>query len=196
MTNLKTLQQQGYFKYIGLSEVNAETIRAAASVAPIAAVEVEFSPFCLDITENGVLQACNELGIAVVAYAPLAGGLLGGRIRSVKDIPEGDERHNLPRYYPENFDANLRLADSIHEAAAREGLATPDLVFAWLRRQGPRILVLPGATRPQTAEANAFAVRSSISDDTYQILNEQIYQLAKQVSGTRYTEAGMASVGG
>lgn len=193
-TNLLTLKKQELFSFIGLSEVNAETIRAAASVAPIAAVEVEFSPFSLDIVESNVLQTCNELGIAIVAYSPLSRGLLSGQIKSPSDIPEGDFRHVLPRYAPENFPLNLRLADSIHAIAERANVSLPALVYAWLRRQGPQVLALPGSTRPETAKVNALAAQVNISDSIYEELNAQIQQIASQVSGSRYPGAAMGSV--
>lgn len=193
-TNLQTLQQEGLFEFIGLSEVNAETIRAAASVAPIAAVEVEFSPFSLDIVEAGVLQACNELDIAVVAYSPLSRGLLGGQIKSPEDLPEGDIRHHVPRYAPENFPLNLKLADSIHQIAERAGVSLPALVYAWLRRQGPRVLALPGSSRPETAMKNALAAHVTISDSVYKELDSHIQKLAKHVSGSRYPSAAMGAL--
>lgn len=192
--NLKTLQKEGHFKYIGLSEVGAETIRAFSTVAPIAAVEFELSPFTLDALEQGVVQACNDLGIAIIAYSPLARGLLSGQIKSIDDVPAGDVRLHLPRYQPGVFELNLKLADSIHAIAQRQGISTPALVYAWLRRQGPRVLALPGSTRPETATDNALAAGATISDDVYNELNAQIHTLSKQVQGLRYPKVAMDGV--
>lgn len=98
MRTLDALRKEGHFKYIGLSEVSAATIRKAHAVAPVAAVEVEYSPFSLDIEKNGVLDTCKELGITIIAYSPLGRGLLSGKIKSIDDIPEGDHRRNFDRF--------------------------------------------------------------------------------------------------
>jgi pyridoxine 4-dehydrogenase len=101
MRALVKLKDEGKIRGIGLSEVRAETIRRAAAVAPIAAVEIELSLTSRDVLTNGVASTCAELGIPIVAYSPLGRGLLTGRFRSTSDIPEGDFRRSQPRFQDE-----------------------------------------------------------------------------------------------
>ena len=113
--------QAGKIGGISLSEVKAETIRRAAKVHPIAAVEVEFSLWATDILENGVAAACAEHNIPLIAYSPLGRGFLTGEIKKPEDIPEGDFRKHLPRFQPDVFDQNLELVTELEELAARKG---------------------------------------------------------------------------
>lgn len=98
MEILLRLRNEGHFKDIGLSEASAETIKRAAKVGPVAAVEIEYSPFPLKIEHNGVLAACKELKIPIVAHSPLGRGLLTGSIRKPEDIPEDDRRRTFDRF--------------------------------------------------------------------------------------------------
>lgn len=108
--NLKTLIDEGYFSHISLSEVNANTIREAAAVHPIAAVEVEYSPFAMEIEHNDVLQACKENDIAVIAYSPVGRGMFGS-IKKREDLAEDDHRRHMPRFSAENFPSNIKLTE-------------------------------------------------------------------------------------
>jgi len=89
---LKQLKQEGKVKYIGLSECSSDSLRRACKVEHIDAVQIEYSPFSLDIeTEQiGLMKTCRELGVAIVAYSPIGRGMLGGQIRSPKDFEEGE----------------------------------------------------------------------------------------------------------
>lgn len=106
---------------ISLSECSEDTIRRAAKEVTVSAVEVEFSLWSTEILENGVAKACAELDIPIVAYSPLGRGFLTGEIKKLEDIPEGDFRRTIPRFYPENFDKNLELVTQIEELAKRKG---------------------------------------------------------------------------
>jgi len=136
---MKELVEQGKVRYLGLSECSARTLRRANSVHPIAAVEMEFSPFALEIEDPaiGVLEAARECGTTVVAYAPLGKGFLTGAIRSRDDFPDGDARKTMfPRFSDENFGGNLRLVEELTKLAEEKGVKTSQLVLAWILAQG------------------------------------------------------------
>lgn len=106
-------RKAGKFKYLGISECSAETLRKAAKVVKVDAVQTEYSPWTLDIEENGLLQACRELGVAVVAYSPLGRGFLTGKYQSPDDFEEGDFRRMTPRFSKENFPKNLEVGSCL-----------------------------------------------------------------------------------
>lgn len=138
---LKKLKQEGKIKYLGLSECSSETLRRACKVAHIDAVQIEYSPFSLDIeTEQiGLMKTCRELGCAIVAYSPIGRGMLGGQIRSPKDFEEGDFRTFAPRFSEENFPKNLKLVDQITELAKKKNCTASQLTLAWELAQGDDI---------------------------------------------------------
>ncbi|KAJ1954346.1 hypothetical protein GGI12_005808, partial [Dipsacomyces acuminosporus] len=115
------LVNRGKVRYLGLSECSAETLRRAYKVHPIAAVQVEYNCWSLDIETNGLLDACRELGVTIVAYAPLGRGFMTGQIRSYDDLPENDFRRGNPRFQPENFHHNLRLVEAFETMAKKKG---------------------------------------------------------------------------
>jgi aryl-alcohol dehydrogenase-like predicted oxidoreductase len=115
------LKKEGKIDYLGLSEVSTEALRRAHAVHPITAVEVEYSPFAMDIEseEIGLLETCKERGVAIITYSPLGRGFLTGRFKSPADFHEGDARKFFPRYSPANFPKNLKLVEEL-KAVARE----------------------------------------------------------------------------
>ncbi|KAF1975487.1 Aldo/keto reductase [Bimuria novae-zelandiae CBS 107.79] len=139
------LKQEGKIGAIGLSEVSAATIRRAEKVHHIDAVQLEYSPFALEIESEqiGILQTCRELGISVIAYSPQGRGFLTGQIQSPDDFEEGDFRKYAPRYSKENFPKNLRLVQKLQEFAARKDCTAGQLSLAWLLAQGPDITAIP-----------------------------------------------------
>jgi aryl-alcohol dehydrogenase-like predicted oxidoreductase len=124
----------GKVKYLGLSECSAETLRRAQKVHPIAAGQIEYSPFTMDTEDPNIalLKTCRELGVATVAYSPLGGGFLTGQYKSPADFEEGDARVNWPRFSAENFPKNLKLVDQIAELAKKKGCTAGQLTLAWL----------------------------------------------------------------
>ena len=111
---------EGKIKHIGLSEAGPETLRRAAAVAPISALQSEYSLWERDVEED-ILPTCRELGIGFVPYSPLGRGFLTGSIRSLDDLPENDWRRQDPRYQGDNFAANLKVVDVVGEVAAKHG---------------------------------------------------------------------------
>jgi aryl-alcohol dehydrogenase-like predicted oxidoreductase len=147
----------GKVRRIGVSELSAGTLRRAAAAAPIAALQSEYSLFTRDVETNGVLAAARELGIALVAYAPLGRGMLTGTLRSANALAEGDVRRRVPRFDPGNFERNLALVDAL-TAIARQHRCTPaQLALAWVLSRGDDVFALPGCERVAHAEENAAA---------------------------------------
>ncbi|KAL9536271.1 Pyridoxal reductase [Sphaerulina musiva] len=154
---------------ISLSECSANSIRRAAKVAKIDAVEVEFSLWATEILENGVAAACAELDIPIVAYSPLGRGFLTGDIKKPEDIPEDDMRRHMPRFQPENFGQNLKLLTEVEKLAQRKGVKPGQLAMAWVRAQSskpgmPKFIPIPGATTPERVKENMVEVDLSEAD--------------------------------
>ncbi|KAK4165710.1 pyridoxal reductase [Cladorrhinum sp. PSN259] len=192
---VKALQEQvdaGNIGGISLSEVSATTIRRAAKVAKIQSVEIELSLWETTPLENGVLEACAELDIPVLAYSPLGRGILTGQIKSPDDIPEGDYRRTVPRYQPGAFEANLRLVDEVKKLAAKKGCTPGQIAINWVialgKRPGmPKIIPIPGASSPERVKENATRIDLS-EEDLVEI--ERIVREFKPI-GERYNEHGM-----
>jgi pyridoxine 4-dehydrogenase len=155
---------------IGLSEVSAATIRRAAAVHPIAAVEVEFSLFSTDIQTNGVAATCAELDIPIVAYSPLGRGFLTGQIKSFSDVTEFQKMG--PRFHEENFHKNLELVETIKKVAERKGCTSAQLAIGWVTAHSgaeagvaqPIIIPLPGATTVSRVQENMKDVQLTTED--------------------------------
>ena len=186
------LKNEGKIKYLGLSEISSDTLRRAHAVHPISAVQVEYSPFALEIESKQIdlLATCRELGVAVVAYSPLCRGILGGALRSPDDFAKDDARRMLPRFSPENFSKNLKLVDQITELADKKGVKASQLTLAWLMAQGDDIFPIPGTTNINRLKENlgSFEVKLSKEED------QQIRKACEEgdVSGDRYDPQFMA----
>jgi aryl-alcohol dehydrogenase-like predicted oxidoreductase len=139
------LKEAGKIGAIGLSEISAATLRRAQKVHPIAALQIEYSPFALDIenSEINVLNTCRELGVSVVAYSPLGRGFLTGQLKSPDDFEDGDFRKYAPRYSKENFPNNIKLVHVLETLALDKGCTPGQLALAWLLEQGDDIVPIP-----------------------------------------------------
>ncbi|KIW35163.1 uncharacterized protein PV07_01877 [Cladophialophora immunda] len=186
---MKELQDAGKVKYLGLSECSAETLRRACKVAHIDALQIEYSPFSMDIEspQIGLLKACRELGVAVVAYSPLGRGFLTGGIRSRADFEEGDFRTFAPRFSEENFPKNLKLVDDIKAIADEKGCTPGQLVLAFLMAQGDDIFPIPGTTRIKNFDENMGSLKVKITSEENAKIRKVID--AAEVHGARYPEA-------
>jgi aryl-alcohol dehydrogenase-like predicted oxidoreductase len=181
----------GKVKYLGLSEVSSETLRRAHKVHPIAAVQVEYSPFALEIESQQIdlLKTCRELGVAVVAYSPLNRGMLTGALKSPDDFEEGDFRRHAPRFSKENFPKNIKLADRIAEIAKTKGVTPSQLTLAWLMAQGEDIFPIPGTTKPERLEENVASVKVQLTKEEEQTIRRACEEA--EISGGRYPESFM-----
>ncbi|KAI0818942.1 aldo/keto reductase [Irpex lacteus] len=165
--NMKTLVDRGLFDHIGLSEVSAETLRRANAVHPISVVEIEVSPWAIEEETKKVLAAAAELGVSVAAYSPLGRGFLTGKYKSVDDFPEGDIRHNFPRFKnPEFFAHNMKLVDKLKAVAEKKGITPGQLTLAWVASLHPRLVIpLPGSSHPTRTIENTLAGDVELSEE-------------------------------
>ncbi|KAK2763225.1 hypothetical protein FQN54_009861 [Arachnomyces sp. PD_36] len=187
------LKEEGKIRYLGLCEVSAETLRRAHAVHPITALQIEYSPLFLDIENEqiGLLKTCRELGVAVVAYAPLGRGMLTGRYRSRDDLEDGDWRKLIsPRFAEGNFESNLMFADQIGELAEEKGCTAAQLVLAWLMAQGEDIFPIPGTKNITYAEENLGALELTLTEEEIQAVRDIAENV--EVAGDRYDQ-GMLS---
>ncbi|KAJ3123664.1 hypothetical protein HK100_011528 [Physocladia obscura] len=148
------LVKEGKVIYIGLSAASAKTIRRAHKGHPIAAVQVEYSPWTTLIEDNGVLDTCKELGIVVVTFSPIGLCFLTGQYKSIDDFEPNDMRRFLPRFQGNAFAENLKLVDALKKIANTKGCTVTQLTLAWVAAQGPHIIPIPGAKRISRLEEN------------------------------------------
>lgn len=182
------LVQEGKVRHIGLSEAAAATVRRAAAVHPITALQSEYSLWERDIEED-ILPTCRELGVGFVPYSPLGRGFLTGQIKSRADLPEGDFRLGDPRYAEGNFEKNMEIVDVVLGVAARHNASGAQVALAWLLAQGPDIVPIPGSKRRATLEDSMAAADLELTADDLAALDA-----ARAVAGPRYGEAGMKAV--
>ncbi|HXB33005.1 MAG TPA: aldo/keto reductase [Puia sp.] len=180
---LADLVEKGVIRYVGLSETSAATIRKAAAVHPITALQIEYSLWSRDI-EAEVLPTIRELGIGLVAYAPLSRGFLSGEFKAPEDIK--DSRANMPRYQGENFYKNLELVEKIKTLAAEKGCTPSQLAIAWVMAQGEDIITIPGTKHIKYLEENIAAENVQLSREDLQSIEAIVP--AGIVAGTRYPE--------
>jgi aryl-alcohol dehydrogenase-like predicted oxidoreductase len=184
--------EQGKVKAIGLSEVTADTLRAAAKVHPVAAVQSEYSIFSRNV-EDDVLPACRDLGATFVAYSPLGRGMLTGSF--TKDWkPTGmDFRAAMqPRYSQENIANNLALVAEVERVAKDKGVSPGEVALAWVLGRGENIVTIPGTTKLANLKSNLASADVKLDAADVSSLNA----LAAKVKGERYDEAGMKSLNG
>jgi aryl-alcohol dehydrogenase-like predicted oxidoreductase len=163
------LVKAGKVRHLGLSEAAPATIRRAAKVHAIAALQTEYSLWSRDV-EDEILATVRELGIGLVAYSPLGRGFLTGQFKSIDDLPADDVRRNMPRFQGENFRKNLELVKKIEELAAAKGCTPSQLALAWVLDQGDDIVPIPGTKRVKYLDDNLGAVNVSLTaDDLAQI---------------------------
>ena len=150
------LVEAGKVRHLGLSEAGPETLRRAAAVHPIAALQTEYSLWTRDV-EAEVLPTARELGIGFVAYSPLGRGFLTGRFASPADIPAGDFRAANPRFQGENFERNAEIVARVRRLAEAKGVTAGQLALAWVLAQGDDVVPIPGTKRRAYVEENVAA---------------------------------------
>jgi aryl-alcohol dehydrogenase-like predicted oxidoreductase len=180
------LVKAGKVKHLGLSEASVQTIRRAAKVHKIAALQTEYSLWTRDV-EAEILPTVKELGIGFVAYSPLGRGFLSGQFKKPEDIPEGDYRRSNPRFQGENFQQNLRLVAKVEEIAKEKSVTPSQLALAWVMSRG--VVPIPGTKRRKYVEENARACDIQLSQKDLQRL-----EAVGVAAGTRYPEQGMKAV--
>jgi aryl-alcohol dehydrogenase-like predicted oxidoreductase len=175
----------GKVGYVGLSEAGPATIRRAASVHPICALQTEYSLWSRD-PEDELLGVCRELGIGFVAYSPLGRGFLSGEIRSVDDLAEGDRRLQMPRFQGDNFKRNLELVERVTQIANEKGVSPSQLALAWVLHQGEDVVPIPGTKRRSYLEENAAAADITFTQDELDRIDKA--SPSGSASGDRYPD--------
>jgi len=182
------LVKEGKVRFLGLSEAGPNTIRRAAAVHPITALQSEYSLWTRE-HEDGSLPICRELGIGIVAYSPLGRGFLTGTIRTPADLAADDFRRTNPRFEEENLRKNLALADRIRQMAAQKGCTAAQLALAWVLDRGEDVIPIPGTKRRRWLEENVAALELALTDEDRQRL--EAIAPKGVAAGERYGEAMM-----
>jgi aryl-alcohol dehydrogenase-like predicted oxidoreductase len=185
------LVEQGKVRHLGLSEVSADTLRAAASVHPVAALQSEWSLFTRGL-EAEIVPTARELRVGLVPYSPIGRGLLAGALTSAGDLSADDFRRNHPRFSRENLEHNLELIRRLRTIAEDAGCTPVQLALAWLLKQGDDVVPIPGTKHVRYLEENVAAADVRLSDEQLRRLEELFPPGA--VAGERYNESGMAAV--
>lgn len=165
------LVQAGKVRYLGLSEATPEIIRRAHGVAPISALQTEYSLWSREV-EAEILPTVRELGIGFVSYSPLGRGFLTGTITSRDDLDADDWRLHSPRFSSENLDKNLELAKHVKDLAASKRVTPAQLALAWVLVQGDDITSIPGTKRIKYLEDNARATEIAFSDEELRAIDD------------------------
>jgi aryl-alcohol dehydrogenase-like predicted oxidoreductase len=187
------LVEAGKVRTLGLSEAGPETLRRAARVHPVAALQSEYSLWTRDVESNGVLAACRELGITFVPYSPLGRGFLTGAIQKLDDLDASDwRRTNYPRLQQEALQANLKLAAAVKELAAEKRITPAQLALAWILAQGEDMVPIPGTKRVRYLEDNMGALKAKLTAADLKKISAKLAEF--QVVGERYTPEMMALV--
>lgn len=189
---LAELVSAGKVRMIGLSEAGPETLRRAAKVHPIAALQSEYSLWSRDVEVNGILAACRELGITFVPYSPLGRGFLTGAIQKLEDLDPSDWRRTNPRFGEKALQENLKLVATVKELATAKGVTPAQLALAWVLSQGKDMVPIPGTKRVRYLEENMGALQVNLTESDRKNIAERLSQI--QVVGERYAPAMMVLV--
>jgi aryl-alcohol dehydrogenase-like predicted oxidoreductase len=184
------LVKEGKVRHLGLSEASPKTLRRAARVHPIAALQTEYSLWTRD-PEDEVIPTCHELGVGFVAYSPLGRGLLTGKLKQA-DLAADDYRRLTPRFQGENFDRNVELVARVEAMAKEKNCKPAQLALAWVLAQGEDIVPIPGTKRRSYLEENVAALVVKLTKDDLARLDELMPQGA--AAGPRYPEEMMKAV--
>ncbi|RSM74610.1 aldo/keto reductase [Kibdelosporangium aridum] len=183
------LVEAGKVRYIGLSEAGAESLRRAAAVHPISALQSEWSLWTRDI-EGEILDTCRQLGIGIVPFSPLGRGFLTGRV--TQDLAEGDARRDLPRFTGDNYDRNYAIVEALKALAEKLGVTPGQLALAWVQSQGADVVPIPGTKRRTYLAENVAAATIELAAEDL----AQISSVAGEVAGERYSAEALKLVNG
>ena len=179
---MSDLVKQGKIKYLGLSEVNAETIRRANKVHPITAIQSEYSLWSRE-PEQEIFDVCKELGITFVSYSPLGRGFLTGAIKSRADFEPGDFRLNNPRFTEEAMAENIQFVTILDQLAKEKGVSKAQIALAWILSQNDEITAIPGTRKIHRLEENLGAYNVVLSQDDLDLIEASVPEIT---IGSRY----------
>ncbi|CAA7270045.1 unnamed protein product [Cyclocybe aegerita] len=193
LESLRPAVESGKVRWLGLSECSVDTLKRAKKVKglgeKVIAVQLEYSPFTLDVEKNGMADACKELGVSLVAYSPLGRGLVSGRYRSRADLDPQDGRLWLPRFSEENFHKNLLIVDKLKAVADRIGCTPSQVTLAWILAEHPDWAVIPGSRSIDRLEENTKASEVVLSPEDVKHLRKLVEEA--EVAGNRYMDSLM-----
>ena len=190
---VRDLIAEGKARWFGLSEPGVQTLRRAHAVQPVSAVQNEYSLWWRAVETNGILAACDELGIGLVPYSPLGKGFLTGAMTADTRFGEGDFRASVPRFAPEAMAHNLALVDLLRAVAAEKGATPAQIALAWLLAQRPYVVPIPGTTKSARLAENIGA--ASVELSAAELASLTTAAAAITVEGERYAPAHLAWVG-
>jgi aryl-alcohol dehydrogenase-like predicted oxidoreductase len=190
---VKELITEGKVKHFGLSEPGAQTVRRAHAVQPVTALQNEYSLWTRGPETNGILEACDELGIGFVPYSPLGRGFLTGAMGKESKLPEGDFRSTIPRFSSEAMEKNQALVDILKRVAEEKGATPAQVALAWLLAQRPYIVPIPGTTKLHRLEENIGAADVELSESDVKEIEDSASQI--QIEGERYAPQQLVMVG-
>jgi aryl-alcohol dehydrogenase-like predicted oxidoreductase len=188
---MKELMNEGKIMAIGLSEVSAKTLVKASQIAPITAIQSEYSLWTRD-PEDGILDSCLKVGTRFVAYSPMGRGFLTGKLDKNISKKEGDLRARLPRFQPEAFEKNARLLDVISKIANELNATNAQISLAWVLSQNPIIKAIPGTTTTKHLQDNFDSQNITLEDEHLKILRDAF--LPEKIDGQRYPEPLLKTV--
>jgi len=189
---VKDLIHEGKVRHFGLSEASATTIRRAHNVQPVAALQSEYSLWWRE-PEQEIIPTLEELGIGLVPFSPLGKGFLTGAINKDTEFDKSDFRNIVPRFSPENRDANQTLVELIGDFAKQKNATPAQIALAWLLAQKPWIVPIPGTTKLHRLEENLGGASVELSVDDNRLLTEATSKV--NVQGARYPETLQKLVG-
>ncbi len=179
---MSELVKQGKVKHLGLSEVNAETLRRAHAVHPITALQTEYSLWSRE-PEKEIFDVCKELGITFVAYSPLGRGFLTGAIKSRADLETSDWRLTLPRFTDEAIKENLKFVEVIDQIAQSKNVSKAQVALAWVLSQNDEIITIPGTRKVHRLEENLGAFKVELTKTDLAVIQKS---MPSETIGTRY----------
>lgn len=191
---INDLIKEGKVQRWGLCEVSADTIRKAHFVCPVTAIQSEYHLMHRIVEENGVLDACRELGIGFVPYSPLNRGFLGGCINEYTLFDtSNDNRHTLPRFQPEAIRANTRIVNELQQFGRTCGMTSSQVALGWLLHKAPWIVPIPGTTKESHLIENLHTLSFNVSDEDWQALETKVASIP--IVGDRYNAEQQKQVG-
>jgi aryl-alcohol dehydrogenase-like predicted oxidoreductase len=190
---VRDLIAAGKVKHFGMSEPGVQTLRRAHAVQPVAALQNEYSLWWREPEANGVLKACDELGIGFVPYSPLGKGFLTGAITKDTALPANDFRSTVPRFSPEALEKNLAFVDLLKRVAGEKAATPAQIALAWLLAQRSYIVPIPGTTKLHRLEENLGAAAVDLTQDDLREIAEAASHIRPE--GERYAPQHLAMVG-
>jgi aryl-alcohol dehydrogenase-like predicted oxidoreductase len=190
---VKQLVDEGKVKHFGMSEPGVQTLRRAHAVQPVAALQNEYSLWWRAPETNGVLDACDELGIGFVPYSPLGKGFLTGAMGKDTKLAANDFRSSVPRFSPEAMEKNQAFVDLLTRVASEKQATPAQIALAWLLSQRPYIVPIPGTTKLHRLEENLGAAAIELTQDDLREIGEAASHI--EAEGDRYAPAQLAMVG-